>query len=126
MTSFNYFGTPVGPEYKKKFARNVGIALLVLFSFYGVWSLIGDLQEPETTSNLQFKEKYSDYGITEYPDSKGIPWKYSSETSNRNVELILGKERVILRSFDTSNDDLVCTIVNPFPKDIEDYCPPKW
>lgn len=42
MTSFNYFFTPVGPEYKKKFARNVGIGLLLLFAFYGVWNLIMD------------------------------------------------------------------------------------
>lgn len=42
MKSFNYFFTPVGPEYKKKFARNVGIALLVLFAFYGIWNLIVD------------------------------------------------------------------------------------
>ena len=42
MTRFNYFFTPVGPEYKKKFARNVGIGLLILFAFYGIWNLIMD------------------------------------------------------------------------------------
>ncbi len=43
----NYFGTPVGPEYKKKFARNAGIAILVLFAFYGIWSLAVQVSEPE-------------------------------------------------------------------------------
>jgi len=44
---YHYFGTPVGPEYKKKFARNVGIAVLVLFAFYGIWSLTVVLSEPD-------------------------------------------------------------------------------
>ena len=42
MTSFHYFFTPVGPEYKKKFARNVGIVLAVLLGFYGIWNLTID------------------------------------------------------------------------------------
>lgn len=45
----NYFGTPVGTEYKKRFARNVGIAVLVLFVFYEVWSLVVEVSEPEHT-----------------------------------------------------------------------------
>ncbi|EIJ65756.1 hypothetical protein BD31_I0805 [Candidatus Nitrosopumilus salaria BD31] len=49
MNSFNYFFTPVGPEYKKKFARNVGIAVLILFAFYGVVSLIDNVSESEQT-----------------------------------------------------------------------------
>lgn len=43
----SYFGTPVGPEYKKKFARNVGIAALILFAFYGIWNLAVDVSKPE-------------------------------------------------------------------------------
>lgn len=51
-TSFNYFFTPVGPEYKKKFARNVCIAVLILFTFYGVMNLIGNVSEPEETKMI--------------------------------------------------------------------------
>ena len=43
---FNYFFTSVGPEYKKKFARNVGIGVLILFAFYGVWSLVVYVKDP--------------------------------------------------------------------------------
>ena len=43
--NFNYFFTPVGPEYKKKFARNVGIAVLILFAFYGIWNLAVDTND---------------------------------------------------------------------------------
>ena len=56
ITNFNYFFTPVGPEYKKKFARNVGIGVFLLFAFYGVWSLI-DFSDPEITPRY---EKYLD------------------------------------------------------------------
>ena len=81
-----------------------------------------EIQEVITT----FSEKYSEYGITEFPDSNGVPWKYTAETGNRDVELILGKDRVILRAYDKENGDATCTIVNPFPKDVLDNCPPKW
>lgn len=47
MNNFNYFFTPVGPEYKKKFARNVGVVVLILFAFYGVASLISNVSEPK-------------------------------------------------------------------------------
>lgn len=57
MNRFNYFGTPIGPEYKKKFARKVGIAVLILFAFYGVWSLTSDISDPEITPRY---EKYLD------------------------------------------------------------------
>ena len=73
-----------------------------------------------------FKEKYSDYEIIEYPDSKGITWKYSVNTVSSDVELIFGSERTILRSYGTTDGDLICTVINPFPKDIMDSCPPKW
>ncbi|AJM91916.1 hypothetical protein [Nitrosopumilus piranensis] len=52
MNNFNYFFTPVGPEYKKKFARNVGIAVLILFVFYGIMHLIGDISKPEETKMI--------------------------------------------------------------------------
>lgn len=51
-TSFNYFFTPVGPEYKKKFARNVGVVVLILFAFYGVMSLFGNVSESEKTEMI--------------------------------------------------------------------------
>ena len=73
-----------------------------------------------------FKEKYSDYEITEYPNSKGVPWKYTANIGNKDVEIIFGENRTILRSYETPDKNLVCTIVNPFPKDVFDYCPPKW
>ena len=52
MNSFNYFMTPVGPEYKKKLARNVGVVLLILFSFYGIWILVYDDTPKEHTNNF--------------------------------------------------------------------------
>jgi len=60
MTSFNYFGTPVGPEYKKKFARNVGIAVLILFAFYGIWSLATQVSEPEPLKTSQNSKECND------------------------------------------------------------------
>lgn len=47
----NYFGTPVGPKYKIKFARNFGIAVLILFAFYGIWSLAVQL-DPNSEMGL--------------------------------------------------------------------------
>lgn len=44
-----------------------------------------------------FKEKYSDYEIIEYLDSKGFVWKYTVKTSNNDVEIIFGDDRTILR-----------------------------
>ena len=81
-----------------------------------------------TSSELidTFKEKYSNYEIMEYTDSQEIPWKYSVSTGSSDVELIFGDERTILRSYGTPDGDLICTVINPFPKDILDSCPPKW
>lgn len=45
MNNFNYFFTPVGPEYKKRFARNVGIAVLILFAFYGISNMVSNLSD---------------------------------------------------------------------------------
>ncbi len=87
-------------------------------------------QENASTPSFElidtFKEKYSEYEITEYPDSDEIPWKYYVDTGGYEIELIFGEERTILRSYDTDDDDLICTIINPFSKDIWDSCPPKW
>ena len=82
----------------------------------------------EQTQNVidAFNEKYFEYGITEYFDSEGFVWKYQVKTNSTNVELILGDERVILRSYDAPDDSPLCMIINPFPKDVEDWCPPKW
>lgn len=72
MTSFNYFFTPVGPKYKKKFARNVAIALVILFAFYGIWMLSVDLfseQEPEPKCAFYFEklqETIDDIRKTDY------------------------------------------------------------
>lgn len=127
MNNFNYFFTSVGPEYKKTFARNVGIAVLILFAFYGTWSMISDTQ-PATTQIEElidtFKEKYSDYEIMEFPDSKGVPYKYSVKTNYGEVELILEKDRVVLKAW--SNDEPVCIVSNPIPRDILNNCPSKW
>ena len=67
MTIAYYFGTPVGPEYKKKFTRNVGIAVLILFAFYGIWSLATQVSEPENPRTFQNgKECNSDSGVPDY------------------------------------------------------------
>ncbi len=133
MNGLNYFFTPVGPEYKKTFARNVGIGFLLLFAFYGAWNLLNDISEPETISNdsdieeliKTFKEKYSDNEITEYPDSKGIPYKYSAKVGNNYVDLILEKNRIVLKSW-VNDGDTLCIVSNPVPRDILDNCPLKW
>jgi len=70
-----------------------------------------------------FKEKYSQYKITEYPDSKGIPYKYHAD-SGYGVELLFGKDRIVLKAW--NNDGVQCIVSNPFPRDILDNCPLKW
>ena len=61
MNNFNYFFTPVGPEYKKKFARNVAIGLVILFSIYGVSQIVIDLQETPNQPDITLRyEKYLD------------------------------------------------------------------
>ena len=71
-----------------------------------------------------FKEKYSDYEITEYPDSKGVPYKYVARTSNNLVELLLEKDRVVLKAW--NDGDALCIVSNPIPRDILNNCPLKW
>ena len=71
-----------------------------------------------------FKEKYSDHEITEYPNSKGIPYKYVAHTQNDTVELLLERDRVVLKAW--KENDALCIVSNPVPRDILDNCPLKW
>ncbi len=73
-----------------------------------------------------FQEKYSDHEITEYPDSKGIPYKYVVRTSNNLVELLLEKDRVVLKAWTGDMGDALCIVSNPIPRDILNNCPLKW
>ena len=65
MNNFNYFFTPVGHEYKKKPARNVGVAVLILFAFYGIMSLISYVSEESIIES-------DDEVILEQPSSSTI------------------------------------------------------
>lgn len=71
-----------------------------------------------------FKEKYSDREITEFPDSNGVPYKYVAHTKNIDVELLLEKDRVVLKAW--NDDSALCIVSNPIPRDILDNCPLKW
>ena len=74
-----------------------------------------------------FKEKYSEHGLREDPDSKGIPYRYTATTNyNSHVELLLEKDRVILREIGTPDGDTICIVINPFPRDILGTCSSKW
>jgi len=62
-------------------------------------------EELQSSNNLRltelietFQEKYSDHEITEFPDSKGVPYKYVVRTGNNVVELLLEKDRVVLKA----------------------------
>lgn len=79
MTSFNYFFTPVGPEYKKKFARNFGIAILILFAFYGIWNLVTDLQNPLSKPVLEQEESRM------FGDPTNPRISYEGEPSSRTL-----------------------------------------
>ena len=70
-----------------------------------------------------FKEKYSQYEITEYPDSKGVPYKYHADSGD-GVELLFEKDRIVLKAW--SDDGVQCIVSNPMPRDILDNCPIKW
>jgi len=70
-----------------------------------------------------FKEKYSQYEITEYPDSKGVPYKYHADSGD-GVELLFEKDRIVLKAW--SDDGVQCIVSNPMPRDILDNCPLKW
>jgi len=71
-----------------------------------------------------FKEKYSQYEISEFPDSKGIPYKYVVHTENNEIELLLEKDRVVLKAW--KDENALCIVSNPIPRDILDNCPLKW
>ena len=71
-----------------------------------------------------FKDKYSNYEITEYPDSKGVPYKYVASGQNRETELLLGKDRIVLKAW--NEDGLWCIVSDPIPRDLLNNCPPKW
>ena len=74
-----------------------------------------------------FKEKYSEHRLREDPDSKGIPYRYTAITNyDSQVELLLEKDRVILREIGTPDGNTICIVVNPFPRDILGTCPSKW
>ena len=62
----------------------------------------------------------------EFPDSKGVPYKYSVKTSYADVELIIEKDRVLLRAFDLHEGEPMCIVSNPIPRDILNNCPIKW
>ena len=88
-------------------------------------------KESESQNKLQvtelietFKAKYSDHKITEYPNSKGIPYKYVAHTQNSTVELLLERDRVVLKAW--KENDALCIVSNPVPRDILDNCPLKW
>ena len=88
---------------------------------YGLNSHIPEFK-PYTEKIIDaFKERYSGNGITEFPDSNGIPYKYSSQTG---ADLILEKDRVVLKVW--KDDELLCIVSNPLPRDLWDNCPPKW
>ena len=72
-----------------------------------------------------FKEKYSDREITEFPDSRGVPYKYSAKNGDNYVDLILEKDRVVLKAWSDDGNTL-CIVSNPLPRDIRDNCPLKW
>ena len=71
-----------------------------------------------------FKDKYSNYEITEYPDSNGITYKYVASGQNREIELLLEKDRIVLKAW--NEDGLWCIGSNPIPRDLLNNCPLKW
>ena len=83
------------------------------------WSDNYDLVSlPEFKSSTEkvieaFKERHSEDGITEFPDSQGVPYKYSSKTG---ADLILEKDRVVLKVW--KNDEPLCIVTNPIIRDV--------
>ena len=116
MNNFNYFFTPVGPEYKKKFARNVGIAVLILFAFYGVMNLFLDTtvveSEPDVTDSLKIPNAERDaklaIGCKLYPGGWVCP----------DVP-----ETVNLDSITTMEPDSAKLFYYPHPEDTENRDP---
>ena len=85
---YNYFFTPVGPEYKKKFARNVGLAVLILFALYGMVNLVSQLStdtenDPVTKAvdttdnpNVPRVEVPSNKDYLPYTENYNVPFDY--------------------------------------------------
>jgi hypothetical protein len=67
MNNYNYFFTPVGPQYKKKFARNVGITVLILFAFYGISNLVSSLADSASDISENHKPEASSQFKTDLP-----------------------------------------------------------
>ena len=104
----------------------LGIALVAVLDNNQTMTNESQLQNKLQVIELieTFKEKYSDREITEFPDSKGIPYKYVAYTENNTVELLLEKDRVVLKAW--KDNDALCIVSNPIPRDILDNCPLKW
>ncbi len=104
----------------------IGITLTIVLAQNQ--SLYNELQLDSTMKTVElietFKEKYSDREITEFPDSKGVPYKYVAHAKNSDVELLLEKDRVVLKAW--KDGDTLCIVSNPLPRDILNNCPLKW
>lgn len=104
----------------------LGIALVVVLEDNQALAKELELQNKLQAAELieTFKTKYSDHKITEYPNSKGIPYKYVADTEHDTVELLLEKDRVVLKAW--KENKALCIVSNPIPRDILDSCPLKW
>ena len=104
----------------------LGIALVVVLGNNQTMAKELELQNKLQVAELieTFKTKYSDHKITEYPNSKGIPYKYVAHTEYNTVELLLEKDRVVLKAW--KENGALCIVSNPVPRDILDNCPLKW
>ena len=105
----------------------LGVALMI--TLIQNQSLSNELQLDDNTLRTAelietFKEKYSDRKITEHLDSKGIPYRYVAYTTSNTVELLFGKDRVVLKGW--NDDGALCIVSNPVPRDILNNCPLKW
>lgn len=109
----------------------LGITLVVVGLYYEQTRLSYEslLNENIQTDELieTFKEKYSEHGLGEDLDSKGIPYRYTATTNyNSHVELLIEKDRIILREIGTPNGNTICIISNPIPRDVLKTCPSLW
>ena len=105
----------------------LGVSLILVLDDIGVQSDEGlPLDENIRTEKLiqTFKEKYHGYEIIEFPDSKGVPYKYSATLRNGQADLIIEKDRVFLKVW--INERPSCMVSDPLPRDILDNCPMKW
>ena len=80
---------------------------------------------PQTQKLIEtFMKKYHGYEITEFPDSKGVPYKYSATLRSGQADLIFEKDRIFLKVW--INEQPSCMVTDPLPRDILDNCPMKW